>query len=188
MRAAGPGCGEAAGAGARAADCSSRAGSAGARTAPASCPGLSLTQLQPRLRRSCSVLRVPRPVLSALRCASLGTETSAHLQVSSGRGSPASPALRRGDGGSGEMTNFLRRRTRLGTSLGRGSVGTAGGLRSDSRSTPLPGQLPAWGEGASAVPMSQPWGGARTGEPSGSQGPPQRGLWKPTLQTGFCGS
>lgn len=96
------------------------------------------------------LLRALRSMLLAPpRCAPLGAETSAHPQVSSGRWSPASPALRRGDRrlrGDDKLSSGRGRA--WGTSLGPWGCWSSGGgggtLGSDSRTPlPLPGQLPA---------------------------------------------
>ncbi|CAO2629109.1 hypothetical protein LEMLEM_LOCUS20340 [Lemmus lemmus] len=77
-----------------------RARELGLQTAPAG-PGVRApAQPQPPARaqpHSAPVLALPRSELRTPRCAPLGAETSAHPQVSSSHGSPANPALRRGD-------------------------------------------------------------------------------------------
>lgn len=81
-----------------------RARELGLQTAPAG-PGVrapAQPQSHPPASASLSLspgsaLHAPRSRLPAPRCALPGTESSAHPQVSSRRGSPASPKLQRGD-------------------------------------------------------------------------------------------
>lgn len=155
-----------------------RARELGLQTAPAG-PGVRApAQPQPPARaqpHSAPAPDLPRSELHTPRCAPLGAETSAHPKVSSGHGSPANPKLRRGDRRLRGDDKLSSGRRRVWEHLwGREAAGAAGGLGLDSR-TPLPGQFPAWGEGASgtyepALGWRPHWGTKR------KPGPPQRRL------------